>query len=205
MGLSSTRTGFAGGTLDWIVEELTTARTAPSRPVPLVTPNEFPPALDPNDFQSAALRFMDGWIRDLGVDRTSARVLEFGPVTLPSGWKVREHTVLLSPSEEALDLAGRFPRTRFFLGPLATVAALAAGRFDLAIQVGPARFEDVECRDLSIVASLIRKRGLLFSRSRATSQREWARTHADFERAQLRLMGCEHLADRSLLLVSRRR
>lgn len=198
----------APATLDWIVERAQTERPVRLRETPLPT-KQVLPAVRLIDW----VGLLERWHEELDVDASKCRAIEvedrFPKLTEFFGdQEFHEHLALVAKAGGQLaNWASRYPEARFFEGPLSTFARLAPSRFDWAshLRTDLKPIGNVEPGVISDLSKLLRRRGLLFVRSGPRSRDEWILCHALHQRMQLRIVGCEELADGSHLVISRRR
>ena len=198
----------APATLDWVVERARTERPAllrPARPLSLPT-KPVPKTID-------WIELLERWQDDLAVDWSQVRAIEVEDrfpklAEFFEQQEAREHLALVARAGVGLaNWASRFPGARFFEGSLSTFAGLAPNRFDWAsnLRTDVSSLPNIDNGMMGDLSRLLRRRGLLFVRSSPRSREEWVFYHALHQRSQLRILGCEELADGTHLVVSRRR
>lgn len=198
----------APATLDWVVERAKTERPAllrPARPLPLPI-QQVPKSIEWIDL-------LERWQEDLGVDWNQVRAIEIEDrfpklAEFFEQKEAKEHLALVGRAEIGLaNWASRFPGARFFEGSLSTFARLAPNRFDWAshLSTDVNTLSNIDNGMMGDLSRLLRRRGLLFVRSSPRSREEWVFYHALHQRSQLRILGCEELADGTHLVISRRR
>ncbi|MBX9652626.1 hypothetical protein K2Y11_03300 [bacterium] len=198
----------APATFDWIVERAQSERTVRLREIPIPA-HLVLPTVRVVDWVS----LLERWNDQLAVDTSKMRAIEVEDrFPLLSEFfddqEFQEHLALLAKGGGGLaHWASRFPEARFFEGTLSTFARLAPSRFDWAshLRTDVKSLGNVESNVISDLSKLLRRKGLLFVRSGPRSRDEWIFCHALHERMQLRIIGCEELADGTHLVVSRRR
>jgi len=198
----------APATLDWIVERAQSERPVRLREAPLPAKPVLP-TVRIIDWVS----LLERWHEELEVDTSKSRAIEVEdrfPKLSPffDEQEFHEHLALVARGGGSLaNWASRYPEARFFEGTLGTFARLAPSRFDWAshLRTDLKSIGNVEPGVISDLSKLLRRRGLLFVRSGPRSRDEWIVCHALHQRMQLRIVGCEELADGSHLVVSRRR
>lgn len=198
----------APATLDWIVERAQSERPVRLRDIPLPA-KQVLPTVRVVDW----VGLLERWNEELGVDTSKFRAIEIED-RFPKlsqffdDQEFHEHLALLARVGAPLaNWASRFPEARFFEGTLSTFARLAPSRFDWAshLRTDVKSIGNLEPGVINDLSKLLRRKGLLFVRLGPRSRDEWVLCHALHQRMQLRIVGCEELADGSHLVISRRR
>ena len=198
----------APATLDWVVDRAKSERPALLRPGRLL-----PQTIKPVPTTIDWIDLLERWQDDLAVDWSQVRAIEIEDrfpklAEFFEQQEAREHLALVARASSGLaNWASRFPTARFFEGSLNTFARLAPNRFDWAshLRADVSTLPTIDSGMVGDLSRLLRRRGLLFVRSSPRSREEWVFYHALHQRSQLRILGCEELADGTHLVVSRRR